>query len=142
MTIRISKGERPHIWLLKLCLREDRECWRDAIKPRAAQTPTTAHIALICPPSPLFCQDQMSRNDQEDAFFASPSHVSKTDCCLNLRGKDRADDFEGLTTKGFLFQGDAGSDMRMPASGGNTFDMLDVTKRQWAIGHRYHRENL
>ena len=94
------------------------------------------------PAIPPFLRHQMSRDDQEDAFFASPSHVSKTDCCLNLRGKDRADDFEESTTKGFLFQGDAGSDMPMPASKGNTFDMLDVTKCQWAVGHRYHRENL
>ena len=90
------------------------------------------------PDIPLF-STQMSRNGQ-DAFFASPSHVSKTDCCLNLRGKDRADDFEESTTKGFLFQGDAVSDK--PSSRGNTFDMLDVTKCQWAVGHRYHRENL
>ena len=43
-------------------------------------------------------------------------------------------------TKDFLFQGDAVSDSDADARRGNTFDMLDVTKCQWAVGHTYPPE--
>ena len=39
-----------------------------------------------------------------------------------------------------MFQGDAVSDK--PASRGNTFDMLDVTKCQWAVGHIFDTRDL
>ena len=94
------------------------------------------------PAIPPFLPDQMSRNDQEDAFFASPSHVSKTDCCLNLRGKTEQMILRNRRQRAFCFKATPALTCRCQASRGNTFDMLDVTKCQWAVGHRYHRENL